>query len=212
MKYSSGIIENGIITGNIYNKYDDRNPLVKLIMRGFEKSLTGFIDQVKPIEVHEVGCGEGYWIINFYKQGINAKGTDISENAINIARDNAGKSGIKELIFQKKSIYNLTAEADSAELVVCCEVLEHLDEPEAGIANLSRIANPYLIVSVPREPIWRILNMARGKYLSTYGNTPGHVQHWTKKSFIALVSRYFEILEVRTPLPWTMVLSRRKVN
>jgi hypothetical protein len=30
---------------------------------------------------------------------------------------------------------------------------------------------------VPREPIWRIGNMARGRYLGDLGNTPGHIQH-----------------------------------
>ncbi|WP_207642472.1 hypothetical protein, partial [Desulfosporosinus sp. I2] len=66
----------------------------------------------------------------------------------------------------------------------------------------------HIILSVPREPLWRILNLARGKYIPDLGNTPGHIQHWSKKSFLRLVNRYFDVLEVKSPLPWTMVLCR----
>ena len=39
----------------------------------------------------------------------------------------------------------------------------------------------HLLVSVPREPLWRALNVARGAYLRELGNTPGHVNHWSKR-------------------------------
>ncbi len=40
------------------------------------------------------------------------------------------------------------------------------------------------------------------------GNTPGHLQHWSRAGFLRLVADYFEVVEVRTPLPWTMALCR----
>ena len=92
--------------------------------------------------------------------------------------------------------------------MVCCEVLEHLEDPEAGLQALQRVARNHLIISVPREPLWCALNMARGKYLTQWGNTPGHIQHWSKEKFIALVSNYFEVIESKSPLPWTMLLCR----
>jgi hypothetical protein len=61
---------------------------------------------------------------------------------------------------------------------------------------------------VPREPLWRVLNLARGKYLADLGNTPGHVNHWSRGGFLDLLSRRFEIVEARTPLPWTMALCK----
>ena len=38
--------------------------------------------------------------------------------------------------------------------------------------------------------------------------TPGHIQNWSQSQFLSLVSRYFEVLEVRSPVPWTMLLCR----
>jgi hypothetical protein len=77
---------------------------------------------------------------------------------------------------------------------------------------LTSITKKDLILSVPNEPIWHILNMLRGKYLSALGNTPGHYQHWSKNQFIKFVSKYAEIIEVKTPLPWTLIHCRPKKN
>src|SRR5690606_17786231 len=106
------------------------------------------------------------------------------------------------------SIYDLEPARDAAELVVCCEVLEHLDRPEEALRVLTGLASPWLILSVPREPLWSALNVARGKYWSSLGNTPGHVQRWSSRRFVGLLARHVEVVEVRRPLPWTMVLCR----
>ena len=73
---------------------------------------------------------------------------------------------------------------------------------------LAQLARPHLIASVPREPLWRILNVARGRYWLELGNTPGHLQHWSGSTFTALLAERFELVEVRYPLPWTMALCR----
>src|SRR3546814_15329572 len=72
------------------------------------------------------------------------------------------------------------------------------------------ILEKYLIISVPREPIWCALNIMRGKYLRSFGNTPGHIQHWSQKGFVRLISKYFDIVEIKKPFPWTMLLCRPK--
>ena len=83
-----------------------------------------------------------------------------------------------------------------------------MPEPESTLAEMARVARRHLIVSVPREPMWRMLNMARGAYLRELGNTPGHLNHWSKVGFHSLLTRYGTVQEVRTPFPWTMVLVR----
>ena len=89
-------------------------------------------------------------------------------------------------------------------------VLEHLDDPARALGVLLRLAQPHPIVSVPREPLWRMLNMARCRYWRALGNTPGHLQHWSTRGFLALLEDQLEVREVRTPLPWTMALCRRR--
>lgn len=208
MKLSGGATERGIVVGNVYDKYSSRNPLVRRIMRGFSAALDELVARVKPRSIHEVGCGEGFWVLRWIGKGIDARGTDFSHEAIRLARLNAAAQGIAAHRFDVRGIYDLDPARDGADLVVCCEVLEHLERPDEALRVLQRVARGHLIVSVPREPLWRALNLARGKYVTDLGNTPGHLQHWSARAFIRLLCSHFELLEVRTPLPWTMALCR----
>ena len=118
--------------------------------------------------------------------------------------------------WEKRSRSNLTYRAEEAtslsfaddefDLASAIEVLEHVPEPEATVAEMARVATRWLLVSVPREPLWRGLNMARGAYWRDLGNTPGHVNHWSKRSFTEMLSRHGDVAEARTPFPWTMLL------
>lgn len=210
MRISGGLREDGIVVGNVYDKYGSQNPIVGKIMQGFHKALTDLVNKVGPARIHEIGCGEGYWVLHWAKQGIAARGSDFSQKAIELARQNAKVDGLPEDLFEVRSIYELDKQRDGADLVICCEVMEHLECPEEGLSALQRIVTDYLILSVPREPLWRLLNLARLKYVRDFGNTPGHVQHWSKRGFLAFASKFFQVQEVRTPVPWTMLLCRAR--
>jgi hypothetical protein len=54
--------------------------------------------------------------------------------------------------------------------------------------------------------LWRLLNLARGRYVARLGNTPGHLQHWSTGAFQRLLATELDVRAVRTPLPWTQVL------
>jgi ubiquinone/menaquinone biosynthesis C-methylase UbiE len=98
--------------------------------------------------------------------------------------------------------------ANEFELATAIEVLEHVPDPEHTLAEMARCAERHLLVSVPREPLWRMLNLARGAYVAQLGNTPGHLNHFSKRSFTRLLARHGEVIEVRSPFPWTMLLVR----
>jgi ubiquinone/menaquinone biosynthesis C-methylase UbiE len=103
---------------------------------------------------------------------------------------------------------NLPFADDEFDVATAIEVLEHVPDPEHTVAEMARVAGGHLLVSVPREPLWRALNMARGAYLKDLGNTPGHLNHWSKRGFMQLLSRYGDVVEARSPFPWTMLLVR----
>lgn len=212
IKISGGTKEDGVVTGNTYDKYGSCNPIVKIMMKGFETSLLDLVTKAEPVDIHEIGCGEGHWVLKWNKIGMNVRGSDFSKHVIELANENAKKHGISASLFEQKSIYDLEKGKDSADLIVCCEVLEHLEDPDEALKILQFIVGRHLIVSVPREPLWCALNLVRGKYIRSWGNTPGHIQHWSKGSFIKLISKYFDIIEITSPLPWTMLLCKPMVN
>lgn len=202
------LIEDGVLAGNLFDKYGSRNPIVRYLMRGFHDSLSSMIAVTGATEIHEVGCGEGNLSISLAEQGMKVIASDFSEQVIKIARENAEMAGV-DIGFKVASIYDLTS-ADAANLILCSEVLEHLDDPFPAIRVLHDLANPFLIASVPNEPLWRVLNMVRLSYVSRLGNTPGHVQHWSRGSFLQFLSSHFDVMDVLTPIPWVMVLCRAK--
>lgn len=207
LSISKGQSEHGVVVGNTYDKYSARNPIVRLIMRGFERALQGLVANCAPKSIHEVGCGEGYWTLLWAEQGFDVRGSDFSDMVVSMARSNASARGLNQNMFRCRSVYDLNPIEDCSDLLVCCEVLEHLEHPSEALEVLRAVGARRVILSVPREPLWSFMNMARGKYWSDFGNTPGHIQRWSQETFLSLVGQYFHIREVRAPLPWTMVLA-----
>jgi 2-polyprenyl-3-methyl-5-hydroxy-6-metoxy-1,4-benzoquinol methylase len=195
------------VGGNVYDKYGTRNPIERRLVDGFLDEVLGLVDRSGAGEAHEVGCGEGEITLRLARRGLRVRGSDVSADVIAEARRRAAVAGV-EVAYHAAPISGLRAPRDAAELIVCCEVLEHLDDPEAGLDALAGLARPWLLVSVPREPIWRALNLARGKYLWDLGNTPGHLGHWSRRRFLELLDSRVEVVAVRSPLPWTMALCR----
>lgn len=210
MKVLGGKTENGIVVGNIYDKYVSANAVVKILMRGFESNLDQLIQKADPKSIHDVGCGEGYWTLRWIKKGFQARGSDFSTIAIEAAKTEASLRGVSPEAFEVHSVYDLDKENVSADLIICCEVLEHLEHPREALKALEEATQSHLILSVPREPLWSAMNLARGKYFKSLGNTPGHIQKWSKASFVSLVSEFFDVVDTRSPIPWTMVLCSKK--
>jgi 2-polyprenyl-3-methyl-5-hydroxy-6-metoxy-1,4-benzoquinol methylase len=201
------VSEDGVVTGNTYDKYGSTNPLVRRLMAGFELALDELLDQAEPSSVLDVGCGEGVlvhrWALRLDERRV--VGIDLQEESIQ-----AGWAAHQapNLEYRTMQGEDLPFAVDEFDLVSAIEVLEHVPDPDHTLAEMARCAERHLLVSVPREPLWRMLNIARGAYLSELGNTPGHLNHWSRRSFVRLLSRHGEVVEVRSPFPWTMLLVR----
>jgi 2-polyprenyl-3-methyl-5-hydroxy-6-metoxy-1,4-benzoquinol methylase len=193
--------------GNLYDKYGTRNPVARRLMARFLADLDQLVERSGAREAHEVGCGEGKLSIRLAGRGLRVRGTDAFPEILGEARERARTAGV-EIDYEAVPVEELDPGRHPAELIVCCEVLEHLPDPELALAKLEELARPWLIASVPREPLWRALNLARLSYVRELGNTPGHLNHWSKPAFLRLLETRFELVEVRSPPPWTMALCR----
>ena len=200
--------EDGIVTGNTYDKYGSSNPLVRRLMSGFERSLDELLDHAAPASLLDVGCGEGVlvhrWALRL-GEGVRVVGIDLQEESLQAGWSARSAPNLEYRTVDAKS---LPFVADEFDLASAIEVLEHVPQPERTLAEMARCARRHLLVSVPREPLWRALNLTRGAYVRQLGNTPGHLNHFSKRSFQRLLSRYGDVVEVRSPLPWTMLLVR----
>lgn len=196
----------GIVTGNTYDKYGSTNPVVKRLMAKFESTLDELFELAAPQTLLDVGCGEGF-LIHEWAHRLEGRvvGIDLEDETI---QSEWAKRQAPNLEYKIMKAENLPFADDEFDVATAIEVLEHVPDPEHTVEEMARVAKRHLIVSVPREPLWRMLNMARGAYMKELGNTPGHLNHWSKRSFVRLLSNYGTVEEARSPFPWTMLLVR----
>lgn len=195
----------GTVTGNTYDKYGSTNPVVRRLMAGFERTLGELFEQAAPQSLLDVGCGEGV-LTHKWAQHLAPRrvvGIDLEDPPIQAEWAKRQAPNLEYRIMKAENLPFADGEFDVATAI---EVLEHVPDPAHTVAEMARVASGHLLVSVPREPLWRALNMARGAYLKDLGNTPGHVNHWSKRSFVSLLSQHGEVVEARSPFPWTMLL------
>lgn len=190
-------------TGNTYDKYATKNPIERRLVATFFRRFESLLPVTAPATVLEVGVGEGQVSRRVAARypGTLAVGLDLPDAELASRWDAIDGRGV----FGDAG--RLPFPDEAFDLVLAIEVLEHVPDPDAAIAELARVAKPgaTAILSVPAEPLWRGLNLLRGKYVRDLGNTPGHLQHWSPKAFTRLVSGTFEISSVSRPVPWTMV-------
>jgi SAM-dependent methyltransferase len=194
-------------TGNTYDKYGSQNPVVKRLMTGFHTSLDELWERARPESVLDIGCGEGVLTCEWAERLGDGRvvGIDLDDPKLRVEWGSRERPNLE---FRAEEATRLGFGDDEFDMATAIEVLEHVPEPETTLGEMARVARRWLLVSVPREPLWRGLNMARGAYWGTLGNTPGHVNHWSKSGFVELLGRYGTVEAARSPFPWTMLLVR----
>jgi SAM-dependent methyltransferase len=191
--------------GNASPKYETSNPVVRHLLHRFLRRVDEAAAHLRPTSVLDVGCGEGIVTERLAHNLASAKvlGVDAESHL----RDEWRARNAPNLSFATGSAYDLPFEDGSFDLVCCIEVLEHLERPRDALAEKSRVAGRALLLSVPNEPAWRISHLLAGRNVRALGNTPGHINHWSKSGFAELVSGYGRIKKVVGVFPWTLAIA-----
>jgi len=197
-----------IQTGHYFNKHISSNPFIQILVRRYRQTLQRLIVNLPICSVLEVGSGEGFILsyIREVKDKVYLVGSDITWDVL----QEAHKQEPTALLCVARGEHLPFADC-SFDALIACEVLEHIPEPRLVVRELQRVSRKFCIISVPDEPLWRVLNMLRGRYWHDWGNTPGHIQHWSVKGISYLMSEYFEAVRTIRSFPWIFVFASKEI-
>lgn len=195
--------------GNVYDKYDTRNPVVRRLMRRFFGELDALVDPLAPTDLLDVGCGEGRVTEHLAARlapGARVVGLDRDVPQLRAAWAAREAPGVERIT---GDAHALPFADDAFDVVTLIEMLQLVSDPPRALDEALRVARRAIVVTVPDEPLWRALNLARGAYVRERGNTPGHIHHWSRDAFAALLATRGEPVSLRRCRPWLLAVVRR---
>jgi SAM-dependent methyltransferase len=195
----------GIVIGNHTQKYTARNPAIRWLTERWVANLDGVFQRIAaapgaPERALEVGCGEGVIADRMQRRWGEVVALDLPDAGLR-----AEWRRYPAPRFLHADAHALPFPDGHFDVVVAAEVLEHLPDPVLGLREMARVGRRHLVLSVPQEPVFRSCNLLAGRYLRDLGNTPGHLNHWSRRGFVRFVAGVAEVREVSSPFPWTTV-------
>lgn len=190
-----------------FKKHTSKNPLKTFFLSIYFKVMLSELKKLRIDSVLDVGCGEGFILNKLKSENIGKywQGIDYAKEAIEI-----GRKIHPDLNLKQGSIYSSGFNDNSFDLVICTEVLEHLEDTKKALKEVLRISKKYVLLSVPNEPLFLLSNFTQ------WGKDIGHINHWTFWSFENFVKKNagvpIKILKRRYPFPWTMLLLEKLSN
>lgn len=190
-----------------YRKHTSDNPVQRWLIDRFHARIAEIVTGLAPRTLLDAGCGEGFVdeILLRAIPDLQITGFDVLPDSVKLAQLRNPRA-----TFSTGSIYDIDQPDNSFDAVIALEVMEHLHEPDKALAELARVADRYVVLSVPHEPFFCLANAARGKNLDIdpKGSDPDHRNFWSHRGFAEFVSRELDIVTLTGSLPWTICVGR----
>lgn len=184
-------------------RYATNSRIYQWHTHAFHERVVEWVQRAAPASILDAGCGEGF-ATGFIAERMptaRVEGIDVSPGAIAYAQEHFGE----RVDYRVGSVYDLPYDDDSFDLVLCSEVLEHLDRPEDAVREITRVARRHVLLTVPLEPYFDALN--RIGRAAGVGGDPGHINFWTRRGWTEFVGRQFGRVETDTRLIYNLALA-----
>lgn len=146
------------------------------------------IDNYEGKRILDVGCGDGALTYLISKNGGYVTGVDLSEEAINFAKEKTKQCG--NIKFIKASAYDLPFESKSFDYVISSDAIEHLRDPEKMLSEMKRVYNGVgkVVITTPL----RFTELPLDKM---------HIREFFESDFRDLLNQYFNQISIMATHP-----------
>lgn len=147
----------------------------------------------EEITLLDVGCGVGTLAFYFASLGATVKGIDVSQRAIDICNEAKAHLALKNVTFKKELLKKGEEECD---LVVSSEVIEHVEDEDTFLKNISSHLKPggLLFLTTPSKEN----SLYRLGFYKKFDEEVGHLRRYTSTSLKKVLEKnHFEILEMK---------------
>lgn len=139
------------------------------------------ISRLQPRTLLDVGCGVGDFLSIFEKRGVECFGTDVSSNALDLARRHLKST------LHLGELASETFGGMQFDVISCWEVIEHVSDVHPFVRSLIERLRPggHLFLSTPNYDsriMWRDID------LDPRSKPPVHVTFWNQRSLGAMLA------------------------
>lgn len=189
------------------NDYYERSPLpIRLIEQKQLAIIREMIGQSSGLRLAEIGSGGGH-VLGMFR---NAKLTaiDVSQIYLDTARDNLAGYDVRFVKGEVDQLLNAgTLAPKSFERIICTEVLEHTQDPNAVLGAIASLLTKdgVAVITVPNDPlILRLKGIVRvtpvgwllGRRVN-WGGDEFHIHQWSPSEFRELLERHLQVTDYR---------------
>jgi SAM-dependent methyltransferase len=137
----------------------------------------------KLCTIYDVGCGSAHKLIHILGE-YDTIGIDLPETLdVVIARYPDRK-------WLSTSFDNVNL--PKVDLVMCCDVIEHVDDPDALMRFIVNCAKDWIVISTPDRDLLSRYRRINKFYYGPPSN-PSHIREWTMPEFGRYVGRFVQI-------------------
>lgn len=164
---------------------------------------------LKGKKVIDVGCGDGVFTFELYKNGRPKKlyGIDSSKQAVKIAKKFYDR--FKNLKFFYADVYHLPKKFSGFGLAIVRGVVHHMSYPEKGIQSIGKIASEILILEPNGyNPLLKIIEKISPyhRFHKEKSYTPKKIRQWLAKAGFTVSSQtYISIVPFFFPDTFTVI-------
>lgn len=175
-----------VYSNNFMTMWYPNEDIIRFCARLIQKRLTHDRVEVKRKveQVLDLGCGNGRHAIYFAREGFTASGIDISDTAIEWAKQWAAREGLV-VDFRVGSVLDLPHEDESFDVIVSHGVLDHIPMEQANQAmkEAARVLKPgglfyFDLKSADDSEFGRGKEAGKNTFVLEDGFEKGLVQHF----------------------------------